>query len=42
METLIKKGPSGHLLIPSLEQVALRLSKVEDRLHQIEEQLKTD
>ena len=40
MERLFKKKPTGHLRIPSLEQVARRLAIFEDRLDRIEEQLK--
>lgn len=42
METLVKKGPTGHLRIPSLEQVWRKLSAIEDRLDRIEERLKED
>jgi hypothetical protein len=41
METLLNKTPTGHLHIPSLEQVARRLSAFEDRLNKIEERLRT-
>jgi len=41
METLIKQKPTGHLRIPSLEQVWRRLSAFEDRLARIEERLKS-
>lgn len=41
MKTLFKKEPTGHLRIPSLEQVWRRLSAFEDRLNRIEERLKT-
>lgn len=40
MEMLFKKKPTGRLPIPSLEQVARRLSVFEDRLDRIEERLK--
>jgi hypothetical protein len=39
MEMLLKNAPTGHLHIPSLEQVARRLATFEDRLARIEEQL---
>jgi hypothetical protein len=42
MEMLFKKKPTGYLRIPSLEQVARRLSAFEDRLDRIEERLKKD
>jgi len=41
MERLIKLKPTGHLRIPSLEQVWRRLSAFEDRLARIEERLKS-
>jgi len=37
---LIKEKPTGHLRIPSLEQVWRKLSAFEDRLARIEERLK--
>jgi hypothetical protein len=40
MEMLLKNAPTGHLRIPSLEQVARRLASFEDRLDRIEERLK--
>jgi hypothetical protein len=40
METLLKKNPSGHLRIPSLEGVARGLARLEERLEKIEERLK--
>ena len=42
MESLFKKKPTGHLRIPSLEQVWRRLSAVEARLERIEGLLKAD
>jgi hypothetical protein len=41
METLIKQKPTGHLRIPSLEQVWRTLSAFEDRLAKIEGRLKS-
>jgi hypothetical protein len=41
MERLIKEKPTGHLRIPSLEQVWRKLSAFEDRLARIEERLKS-
>ena len=40
METSLKKNPSGHLRLPSLEDVARRLFRFEERLREIEERLK--
>jgi hypothetical protein len=42
METLIKKEPTGHLPLPSLEQVWRRLSAFEERLERIEKRIKED
>jgi len=39
---LVRKEPTGHLRIPSLEQVSRKLSVVEDRLDRIEERLRED
>jgi hypothetical protein len=40
MEMLLKKNPTGHLRLLSLEHVWLRLSVVEARFDQIEERRK--
>lgn len=42
MKMLFKKKPTGHLRIPSLEQVWRRLSAFEERLDRLEERLKED
>ena len=42
MEVLLKKGPTGHVHLPSPEQVVRRLATLEDRLAKIEKRLKAD